>query len=378
MDYKILFSGHIRPGFNKETVKKATSELLKIPLGKAEQLFSGKTFALAKNLNAKEALEKTELFNNIGLEIKVVSESPNSETVTEQSNVPYEKLKEAASQLGKKVQDTLKKQRKNTSPVSEVATSSSKKSKRNWQLIYFSIVRWFSFSVATVAIIIVLVSGYIAVSTFLSVSKNDHIEPKPLTYESLDKIQRGQEDARYASSEQENNSEQFDQQIKQTNRLKEKQEKIDALFLKFEKNMNQYAKALGQASVKEIGTNSIKDYIQSYDDLGKPFVFWNTVVTFSEDLSLSSKEIAGLNEGNLRRVDWVKSLEWLATNYRDNIDAVQRAKNNKKVKQAVALSEASTTLMVTGVAFLVFMLFTVILVLLKIESNTRAKNINTV
>jgi len=86
-----------------------------------------------------------------------------------------------------------------------------------------------------------------------------------------------------------------------------------------------------------------------------------------------ANEVKTLNADDVRRTEWLTSLNWWLDARKQHTQTELARINYERAQAMDSKAEALTQLMVVGVAFALFMYFVIMLVLMRIESNTRVQ-----
>jgi hypothetical protein len=89
------------------------------------------------------------------------------------------------------------------------------------------------------------------------------------------------------------------------------------------------------------------------------------------DLAADGGRLAKLGVGDARRVHWDQFLQWYTLAYREQIGAEERRIATERMSVENGKSQAVMDFYKAAAAFGVFVLATILLVLLRIERNTR-------
>ena len=145
--------------------------------------------------------------------------------------------------------------------------------------------------------------------------------------------------------------------------------------------INKYARLTSQGSANKEGLNnwlrgqagnlSHADFVIFLDSLNDSFEDELVKPSEKEDDALLVTNVPGLEEIDSTHIKWDSYLEWFTweymARYQDELSRIQQ----EKMKQAQAKAGSLATLIIAGCAFAVFVFATVILLLVRIESNTR-------
>ncbi|TWX55784.1 hypothetical protein [Colwellia hornerae] len=402
---KILFKGEIEEGFNKGEVIKNLADILGVDASKAPVLFTGRTVSLAKDLNEEEMLKKASQFMAIGLKIDIKKEVFDSTQTSTQESFSKEELTKKISSVGKKIfnKETLKSFTEQAEKIKDASVNFSKRSSSevpsndtdenlpknasdkksiNWQNKYFSIVTSFSFFVATIAIISSITFSSSTLMGHLNSSKIEESSGLP-TYEDLKGSLEQKELSRYEPADAEYDTSDSEAKIKNEINRKDYIEKINSYFIDVEKNINSYAKILSQQSVKEYGSERLKDNIQRYNEFGYKYYqadkyeVWKSIIQFTDNMSNDAGDVSELKDGDYRKQEWEVTISWFLDKYEQKVQNHQKEQQNIDEETVRLKQESSEALLYALYSFAIFMVFTLILTLLRIEKNTRGDSLTT-
>ncbi|GEM_PF-2590564 len=236
---------------------------------------------------------------------------------------------------------------------------------------FISFVGMFSMLVAVIAICTLLVSLAIGGNQYTS-SVNKTISEPDIDYQDY-------KDAKQDAYNQSYESE--DPMVSDTDKKAAKLADAEAK-LNLDKKFNSFYTPIAQnfnVYAKETGDNPVSNFPNLRGDLFRllidnedgSFHLMQPLLDFSIDLKDSAADIKKLPENDSRKVKWIDSLNWFLEQkdshlHRENMrieNEYQRVKHDKE--------EAAQFMMLAGGAFLVFIFFVLLLVLLRIERNTR-------
>lgn len=236
------------------------------------------------------------------------------------------------------------------------------------EVAFFSVIRKFCMFVATVAILVVIMSLLVSVIDYMSSADEGISEPEISYVKYKDELQ-GKYEQKY----------QQQQTGLSVTEKKEKQLAIDGEKLEFEKefdeyyheielNLNEYAKIVGDDPVARHPVRNdllqIAIHQQSLEAIAE-------LDNFVEDLVDDANNLVKLGKSDVRRPTWVSSIEWFFFERKKQLrlehERIQQEQHDALQDNANALKK----LMMAGSAFIAFMFFVIILVLMRIESNTR-------
>jgi hypothetical protein len=78
--YDILFSGELTAGSNRDVVRARIQELFKLTDQAADRLFSGRTIAVKRGLDAKRAARMRDAFKRAGARVRLIERVPETST----------------------------------------------------------------------------------------------------------------------------------------------------------------------------------------------------------------------------------------------------------------------------------------------------------
>ncbi|MEQ3636454.1 hypothetical protein [Alcanivorax sp.] len=145
--------------------------------------------------------------------------------------------------------------------------------------------------------------------------------------------------------------------------------------------INKYARLTSQRSANKEGLDnwlrsqagnlSHQDYLRFLDSLVDSFEVDLVNPAEDEDSSLLVTNIPGLENADTTHINWDKYLEWFTWEYITRYQSELARIEQEKLEQAQAKAGSIATLIIAGSAFAIFVFATVILLLVRIESNTR-------
>ncbi|MAX54858.1 MAG: hypothetical protein CL537_04995 [Alcanivoracaceae bacterium] len=155
------------------------------------------------------------------------------------------------------------------------------------------------------------------------------------------------------------------------------QEKINNLAVL----INKYARLTSQGSANKEGLDNWlrsqagslphPDYLRFLDGIIESFDSDLVKPAENEDSSLLVTNIPGLENADTTHINWDKYLEWFTWEYMSRYQSELTRIEQERVEQAQAKAGSLVTLIIAGCAFAIFVFATVILLLVRIESNTR-------
>jgi hypothetical protein len=243
---------------------------------------------------------------------------------------------------------------------------------------FYSIVRWFGLISTAVALIIALVAAVSGVSK-LTLRPDTRIHRPTTSYADYQRIPQ----IARAGSEPTTNDTTLAQKL---NDVDAARAAANAEFEKYLKphldaivsNLASYAAKTDQA--KPAG-QAVGDYVRSsaqqMGHFGQADLAWEYVDGLDKatgDLAADADSLAKLEISDPRRVRWDTFLDWYTKQYTQQLGAELERIDVEKAKGISNLAEAPMFLYAAGIAFGIFVLGTIILVLLRIELNTRPES----
>jgi hypothetical protein len=241
---------------------------------------------------------------------------------------------------------------------------------------FYSIVRWFGLLITTTALVVAILAA-VSGLTKLFPHANTNVRTPSATYDDLRRMteaQRSTEDKSPAKSD---------------NTLQQKEAAATAAAAEadFERrlkphldaivgNLTSYAGKLDQAKPS---APAVGDYVRSnMQQIGRVVGYETLTWGFVEGLDRATHDLAGdaeylskLDSDDPRRIRWDRFLDWYSQQYRQQIDAELRRINAEQTKAVAEAADAPGYLYAGAVAFGIFILATLLLLLLRIELNTR-------
>ncbi len=246
---------------------------------------------------------------------------------------------------------------------------------------FFTLVRWFGLLVTALALVGVVVSCLVAVGKMTS-KANEHMRQPTATYADYmqvkehdqavhttanvdDTLERKEQEAAKAAAE-----------VEYLRRLKPH---LDLIL----NNLTLYAAKVdvGKPSAQAVGDYVRRNMteissINNNEDLAWGYV--DSLEKASTDLTADGERIAKFGINDARRVRWDEFIAWHANAFKEQIVQEKRRINGENIRIAEEKASALFNLYAAGGAFAVFVTATILLVLLRIERNTRATPIKSV
>ncbi len=232
---------------------------------------------------------------------------------------------------------------------------------------FFKIVGVVSYIAATLALIVAI--GFAVMAGVGFVGRVDDVakQPKPSFDEFLQKqraeaASRTQSDTPPESSLNDNEPKIEDQAF---------QAKLTPLLNRVYAAVNRFGAATNQGSVEPAEFEKYLLKRTDEFDQEKYLAFLSSLGDAMEALASRSAQIAALPETDPGYVKWEQYVTWFTTTYIDQYHKEQRRIEEEKIAQEAERMRSLTLLAAAGSAFLAFVFFTMILLLVQIEANTR-------
>jgi hypothetical protein len=238
---------------------------------------------------------------------------------------------------------------------------------------FFGIVRWFGLFLTVVALVLVILNGIGALSK-VSGSVDEHLRRPATGYADFQRtveisaqtaaggtvdptVQRKEQEVARAQAELD-----YERHLKPH---------LDAIVA----SLSSYATAVdvGKPSAEPVG-NFIRQNMATFTIGKDDGLAWGYVEGMEKavsDLAADGGRLAKLGVGDARRAHWDQFLQWYTAAYRGQIDQEQRRIATERASVASGKAEAILDFYKAAAAFGVFVLATILLVLLRIERNTR-------
>jgi len=235
---------------------------------------------------------------------------------------------------------------------------------------FFSVVRKFCMFIASISIIVVVIFLLSSLSDFMSSADEDISDPDVSYNEYKDELQNRYDNS-YVTKDSATSSSSTEQKerklIADSERL-EFEKEFDKDYKEIEKHLNEYAKIVGDDPVSNYNIRKwLLDKATEEDNLDS----LNELNDFVEDLRDDADKLKKLDSADQRRPKWIKSLEWFFDERNKQLQNEHERIQQEHYEAMTDKAEALTQLIVAGSAFITFMFFVIILVLMRIESNTR-------
>jgi len=234
---------------------------------------------------------------------------------------------------------------------------------------FFSIVRKICMFIASVSIIVVIIFLLSSLSDFMSSADEDILEPDISYIEYKEELQN-RYDKSYTTKENASSllTQQKERKLIADSKSLKFEKKFDKYYNEIEKNLNDYAKIVGDDPVSNY---NIREWILKKTIKAGNLDSLDELNDFVEHLRDDADKLKILGGDDQRRPKWIKSLEWFFDERDKHLENEHERIQQEHFEAMTDKAEALTQLMVAGSAFITFMFFVIILVLMRIESNTR-------
>ncbi len=235
---------------------------------------------------------------------------------------------------------------------------------------FFSIVRKFCLLIASISLLVVALWLLLSLNGYMASVDEDHSDPD-VSYNDYKEELQIKYDQTYATTGQSGSSktEQKERKLIADSERLEFEKEFDKYYNEFVITVNEYAKIVGDDPVHD----GVRDFLLKMavedNDLG----FMDDLNDFVEDMRDDANEVKTLNADDVRRTEWLTSLNWWLDARKQHTQTELARINYERAQAMDSKAEALTQLMVVGVAFALFMYFVIMLVLMRIESNTRVQ-----
>ena len=227
---------------------------------------------------------------------------------------------------------------------------------------FFKIVGIFSYGCAALAITATILLALTAtVQNSTSVDTTIRITPYTVDDYRADKAEAGNEQKSLANTNA--NSIPSHEDLEAEAHRKEVQTVFDSIVAK----LDAYGNATSQGGTNPEGLSNYLNKIMEGLPDDQPLKF-----LYALEEALTGLNAQSLSKPHSGQIQWNEFLQKFSINYVDQINAEQERISDEQLATMAAKAESTIYLYAAGVAFVVFIFFTLILLLVKIESNTRA------
>lgn len=232
---------------------------------------------------------------------------------------------------------------------------------------FFKIVGGFSLTMASIAILIAVIAGLTALVQF-NKSADEEIQQPNIRlvqiYSSLEK--------KKGSESEESEPDSYDDSDYGVDEAYENRQKMMSLVESTVASLNAFAKITKQGSVNQVA-------LVRYLEGNTPGLEGQDYITFLEgldkaakELNDKSKDIAALKSDDVKYINWgADFLPWFVESYVEEYNKEQQRVQDEIVEAHVSQASSLVTVAVAAGAFVFFVFFTLILLMVQIERNTR-------
>lgn len=234
--------------------------------------------------------------------------------------------------------------------------------------LFFRIVGVTSSIMAGLSLLAAVIFALIAAPAWLS-GADDELQSPALTVDQYKAAQSSdtqdtatpEQSSRPADSEEAAEQEAFDNEY-------------NAHFQRMVRALNRFANSTGQGSVNR---DALWEHLVSQgwgtqvENREEMLTYISSLADAMEDLAAKASEIARLDPGDQGHVAWDEYLFWAIDHYEEEMQTELERVQMEHQQQSIERTESLVQLAVAGSAFTTFVLFTMILLLVRIEANTR-------
>lgn len=232
---------------------------------------------------------------------------------------------------------------------------------------FFSIVGGFSYGVAALALLVALILGLMSATHYFGGvdDTNDPDTPKLTEYQT-----RSANEPDTDANGMERDPE--EEELSESDR--EYFETLRPLLTSVYKSINQFAQKTDQSTVNKEGLEKFLIDQTPYLDRDGYLDFLRALDNELTGLEEQAETIAEKGPKSEEYVRWEKYIEWFVGQYRESYEQEQERIQEERLEQQADRATSIGYLAVAGSAFAIFILFTLVLVLLQIEKNTRSQS----
>ncbi len=225
----------------------------------------------------------------------------------------------------------------------------------------FSIVGNFSLIVGVLALVVAIITGFTASNQFFGSADEDVEHPKIAFnefYKRNDKKTNEQEAPSDEKSESKEDQEYF--------------KKLTPLTSSISQSFNDFAKTTKQGGVNEDGLEKYLIENTTVMDRENYLVFLESLAESADDLNDKANVVAELKVEDEKYIHWSNDfLPWFIESYMAEYSKELQRIKKEEMEDVVSRASSIVTVGVAISAFLAFVFFTLILLLVQIETNTR-------
>lgn len=240
---------------------------------------------------------------------------------------------------------------------------------------FFSIVRWFGLIIATLALSGAVIAFVIGGSKFLIHPNSSFKNPNP-KYDDFQQSAEAQRAPRVTPNSSDNTLRDKEAAAAAAAADAEYERKLKPHLDAIVSHLETYAARTDQPkpSSQAVGDrvrSMMKDLQRLTGDTSLSWSFVEGLERATQDLSNDADRLSKLAVDDPRRVRWDRFLEWYARQFNEQIATQLQRREAERLKAIAEAAEAPMYFYAGAVAFGAFILTTVLLLLVKIESNTR-------
>ncbi|MGC1776703.1 MAG: hypothetical protein WBB34_02070 [Xanthobacteraceae bacterium] len=241
---------------------------------------------------------------------------------------------------------------------------------------FYTIVRWFGLVVTSIALGVAVIAAASGLFKLLP-QTSGNIQKPTTTY---DDFRRSMDATRTDTTETGSDT---------TLEKKETDAATAAAAAEFERrlkphldaivgNLTSYSEKVNQAkpSAQSVGDyirSNMKNLVTLTDDEGMEWGYVDGLEKATHDLAADGERLSRLGSDDPRRVRWDNFLDWFSRQYAAEIQANLERINAERARSVADAAEAPRFIYAGAVAFVVFIFGTLLLLMLRIEMNTRVK-----
>ena len=228
---------------------------------------------------------------------------------------------------------------------------------------FFKIAGGFSLFMASITLLVAIISGFTAANQFFG-SADENIDHPEIKLDQIHSKAGGNKpDKDKPVSKNENSTDKEDEEYF---------EKINPIWNSTVESLNAFAKATEQGSVNE---TALEDYlIKNTESMDREdyLIFLDNLNEASEDLNDKSEEIVLLKSEDEMYIHWSEDfMTWFVTTYTKEYNKELQRIQNEKMEDKLSKAGSLVTAGAAASAILFFVFFTLSLLMVQIERNTR-------
>lgn len=240
---------------------------------------------------------------------------------------------------------------------------------------FFTIVRWFGLIVASLALGCVILAAIFAAYK-AAPNTGGSVRTPTVTYDDFRKTTEvARTDVSNVGADQTLAKKQAD--ADKANAAAAFEKRLEPHLSGIVSDLTNYSSKLGQAKPS---AQAVGDFVRkNMNDIANATGNWSNSWDFAErlgrathDLSADADRLYTLNSDDARRVKWPAFLEWFTRNYRQQIGAEMQRIHSERARSVVEAAQVPGLLYSAAIAFGVFIVATLLMLLARIEMNTRS------